>query len=298
MEKIKVGVIGPGNIGLDLLYKLQRSEYLTPELIVNIRHSKGIEYAQKMGIKTSTDGVDAIIADEDIKIVFDCTNADAHLQHAPKLKEAGKFTIDLTPAAVGPHCVPAVNITDEMLDGDNVNLVTCAGQATVPIVAAINEVADVAYAEIVSAVSSKSAGPGTRKNIDEFTVTTAKALREIGGADESKVIIILNPAEPPIYMRNTIYTKVKNKDIDLIRASVDKMVERIKEYVPGYRILLEPIIHDDIVTTMMEVEGLGDYLPVYSGNLDIINAAAVNIGEIYARKLLEAEEVLGGVVVG
>jgi acetaldehyde dehydrogenase len=286
MEKIKVGIIGPGNIGLDLLYKLGRSEYLVPELIVNVRHSRGIEYANNMGIRTSTEGIQAILDEEDIKVVFDCTSASSHLVHAPLIKESGKFAIDLTPAAVGPYCVPAVNMTDELLQGDNVNLVTCAGQAVVPIVAAINEVANVKYAEIVSSISSKSAGPGTRKNIDEFTVTTGRALKEVGGADESKVIIVLNPAEPPIYMRNTIYTKVEIKDIEVIEESVQKMVEKIKEYVPGYKILLDPIINDDIVTTMIQVEGLGDYLPVYSGNLDIINAAAVNIAETYAKSLM------------
>lgn len=290
MDRVKVGIIGPGNIGLDLLYKLGRSEYLTPELIVNIRHSKGIEYAEKMGIRTSTEGVAAILKEEDIEIVFDCTSATAHEVHAPLLKEAGKFALDLTPAAVGPYCVPAVNMDDSMLELDNVNMVTCAGQATVPIVAAINEVADVAYAEIVSSISSKSAGPGTRQNIDEFTVTTARALRDVGGADDSKVIIVLNPAEPPIYMRNTIYTKVKNPDMDAIKKAVEDMVEKIKVYVPGYQILLEPIIQDDIVTTMIQVEGLGDYLPVYSGNLDIINAAAVNIAETYAKKKYGGEK--------
>lgn len=294
MGKVKVGIIGPGNIGLDLLYKLQRSEYLIPELIVNIRESKGIEYAKGMGVRTSTRGVQAILDEEDIKIVFDCTSATGHFEHAPLIKAAGKFAIDLTPAAVGPYCVPAVNLTEDLLELDNVNLVTCAGQATVPIVAAINEVADVKYTEIVSSISSKSAGAGTRQNIDEFTVTTARALRDVGGADESKVIIILNPAEPPIYMRNTIYTKVENLDIEVITDAVHKMVEKIKEYVPGYTILLEPTItHDDVITTMIQVEGLGDYLPVYSGNLDIINAAAINIAENYAKKL-----VAGGVKIG
>lgn len=286
MEKVKVGIIGTGNIGLDLLYKIRRSELLTAELIVNIMETPGIERARDMGVRTSTEGVQAILKEDDIKIVFDCTSAAAHLAHAPLLKESGKFAIDLTPAAVGPYCVPAVNMTEEFLEADNVNLVTCAGQATVPIVAAINEVADVVYAEIVSSISSKSAGPGTRQNIDEFTVTTARALKEVGGADEAKVIIILNPAEPPIFMRNTIFTKVRNTDLSVIKEAVYKKTEEIKQYVPGYRIRLDPIIQDDIVTTMIEVEGLGDNLPVYSGNLDIITCAAVNIAEAYALKLM------------
>lgn len=286
MDKVKVGIIGSGNIGTDLLYKLRRSELLTPELVVNIIESPGIERAKSMGVRTSIEGVTAILQEDDIKVVFDCTSAAAHLAHAPLLKEKGKFAIDLTPAAVGPYCVPAVNMTDELLELDNVNLVTCAGQATVPIVSAINEVADVAYVEIVSSISSKSAGPGTRQNIDEFTVTTSKALKEVAGADEAKVIIVLNPAEPPIFMRNTIYTRVKNPDINVIKEAVYKMTGKIKKYVPGYNILLEPIIQDDIVTTMIQVEGLGDYLPVYSGNLDIITCAAVNIAEAYALKLM------------
>lgn len=286
MEKVKVGIIGTGNIGLDLLYKIRRSELLTAELIVNIMETPGIQRARDMGVRTSTEGVQAILKEDDIKIVFDCTSAAAHLAHAPLLKESGKFAIDLTPAAVGPYCVPAVNMTEEFLEADNVNLVTCAGQATVPIVAAINEVADVVYAEIVSSISSKSAGPGTRQNIDEFTVTTARALKEVGGADEAKVIIILNPAEPPIFMRNTIFTKVRNTDLSVIKEAVYKKTEEIKQYVPGYRIRLDPIIQDDIVTTMIEVEGLGDNLPVYSGNLDIITCAAVNIAEAYALKLM------------
>lgn len=286
MEKIKVGIIGPGNIGRDLLMKIQRSDVLEPTCVVGRKMSAGIEFALSQGIDASDKGVEYLLENHpDIDIIFDCTSATAHLTHAPLIKAAGKFAIDLTPAAIGPYCVPAVNLDEDILEKDNVNLVTCAGQATVPIVAAINAAADVAYAEIVSSISSKSAGAGTRRNIDEFTVTTARALREVGGADESKVIIILNPAEPPIFMRNTIYAKVRNPDLAVITAAIHDMVEKIKEYVPGYRILLEPLLQDDIVTTMIEVEGLGDFLPVYSGNLDIINAAAVNIAEKYARKL-------------
>ncbi|WP_434509653.1 acetaldehyde dehydrogenase (acetylating) [Desulfitobacterium sp. AusDCA] len=286
MEKVKVGIIGPGNIGLDLLHKVLRSEYLQPELIVNIFQSDGINYANKLGVPTSIEGISAILKKEDIQIVFDCTSASAHLTHAPLLKESGKFAIDLTPAAVGPYCVPAVNLSEDMLDLDNVNLVTCAGQATTPIVAAINAAADVEYAEVISSISSKSAGPGTRANIDEFTVTTKRALEDVGGADSAKVIIILNPAEPPIFMRNTIYTKVKNPDTHVITEAVKKMVEIIKGYVPGFKLLLDPIIQDNIVTTVVQVQGLGDYLPVYSGNLDIINAAAIKIAETKAKKML------------
>lgn len=291
MKKLKVGIIGPGNIGLDLLHKLLRSDLLQPELVVNIKDSPGLQYAKSLGVSTSSEGVRAILARTDIDLIFDCTSASAHLIHAPLIKAAGKIVLDLTPAAVGPYLVPAVNLNDDMLALDNVNMVTCAGQATVPIVAAINAVADVRYAEIISSISSKSAGPGTRANIDEFTVTTKKALIDIGGADEAKVIIVLNPAEPPIFMRNTIYTKVRNADLESITQAVETMVKTLKTYVPGYQVLLGPIMKDDIVTTMIQVEGLGDYLPVYSGNLDIINAAAVKTAEAFAQKRREVEDV-------
>lgn len=288
MEKVKVGVIGPGNIGQDLMIKLGRSNFLEVACVVNIKESAGLDYARGLGIDASADGVDYMVENhkDDIKIVFDCTSATAHLSNAPKLKKAGYFVLDLTPAAIGPYCVPAVNLDEDILKMDNVNLVTCAGQATTPIVAGINEVADVSYAEVISSISSKSAGPGTRANIDEFTVTTRRALEEVGKADKAKVMIILNPAEPPIYMRNTIYTKVKNPDINKIKEAAFKALDTVKHYVPGYRFLLEPIIQDDVVTTMIEVEGLGDFLPVYSGNLDIITSAAVNIAEKKAKNLI------------
>ncbi|MDD2217594.1 MAG: acetaldehyde dehydrogenase (acetylating) [Eubacteriales bacterium] len=288
MEKIKVGIIGPGNIGQDLLVKIGRSELLEVACIVSAIESDNIKRVRAQGYDASSEGIDYMIDKykDEIKIVFDCTSAAGHMSHAPKLKEAGMYAIDLTPAAVGPYCVPAINLNEGFLNKENVNLVTCAGQATAPMVEAINAVADVSYAEIVSSISSKSAGPGTRANIDEFTVTTKKALETVGGADKAKVIIILNPAEPPILMRNTIYTKVKNPDMDTIRKAAFDCLERVQKYVPGYRFLLEPIIQDDIVTMMVEVEGLGDYLPVYSGNLDIINAAALHIAEEKAKLLM------------
>ncbi len=287
MNKIKAAIIGPGNIGTDLLIKLGRSKYIEVGLVVGRQESEGLKIARSHGIDVTTEGITELMKREDIKIAFDSTGAGPHLVHAPLLKSKGIFTLDLTPAAVGPYVVPAVNLSVDLLKEINLNMVTCGGQATVPIVAAINEAADVTYAEIISSISSKSAGPGTRQNIDEFTETTKEAIEKVGGADHAKVIIVLNPAEPPIYMRNTIYAKVKNPDLTAIKESVDKMIEKIKQYVPGYTYLMEPIIKDDIVTVMIQVEGLGDFLPKYAGNLDIINCAAIDVAEAYARRLLE-----------
>jgi len=289
MKKKNVAIIGPGNIGTDLLYKIKRNEWLNLVMVVGIKASQGTEIAESEGIDVSVNGIEDLLKRDDIDIVFDSTGAGPHQVHAPLLKAKGIFALDLTPAAVGPYVIPAVNLNDELLQHDNLNLVTCGGQATVPIVAAINKVANVSYAEVISSVSSKSAGPGTRQNIDEFTLTTKNALEQVGGADQAKVIIVLNPAEPPIYMRNTIYTKVKNGDIEQIRESVNAMIENLKKYVPGYTLLLEPIIEGDIVTTMIQVEGLGDFLPVYAGNLDIINAAAIEVAEQYAKKNQEVK---------
>ncbi|KUO49180.1 MAG: acetaldehyde dehydrogenase (acetylating) [Desulfitibacter sp. BRH_c19] len=285
-NKVKVAILGPGNIGTDLMFKITKSRYMELEYVVGIQETEGLKLARKREIKTTSNGIKDILGINDIKIVFDATSAKAHSMHADLLGAAGIFTIDLTPAAIGAYCVPSINFDYAILNDDNVNMVTCGGQATIPIVAAINSVADVSYAEIVASLSSKSAGPGTRQNIDEFTQTTKKAIEKIAGADLAKAIIILNPAEPPILMKNTIYTIVKKPDIEIIKESVKKMVAQINEYVPGYRVVMGPILSVDKITTMIEVEGSGDFLPSYSGNLDIMTCAAVQVGEKYASKLL------------
>lgn len=288
MGKIKVGVLGPGNIGSDLMYKILRSEHLDMAVMAGIMESEGIRRAESMGIATTIDGIEGLLAHEDVRIVFDATSASAHLKTAPLIEAAGRYAIDLTPAAVGPYLVPAVNI--EMLEGQkNVNMVTCGGQATIPIVYAIQSVAGgAAYAEIVACISSLSAGPGTRANIDEFTETTSKAIVGVGKADRGKAIIILNPAEPPINMTNTIYVKVKNPDVGLeaITQSVHEMVAKLQKYVPGYSLRVPPLLDGDKVTVSVQVIGAGDFLPVYSGNLDIINSAAIATGEIIAERIL------------
>lgn len=288
MDKIKVAVLGPGNIGSDLMYKIERSRHMKMSLMAGIVESEGIRRARALGIGTTTEGIEGILkAGDDIKIVFDSTGAAPHLKHAPLLKAARKIAIDLTPAAVGPYLVPCVNL-EELRDAVNVNMVTCGGQATIPMVYAISRVAGAEYAEIVACVSSKSAGPGTRQNIDEFTETTAKAVEKVGGADRGKAIIILNPAEPPIMMTNTIYVRVKDKNVSAgdIAKSVDAMVADLRQYVPGYSLRIPPILDGDKVTVGVEIEGAGDFLPKYSGNLDIINAAAVAAGDKIAQRLL------------
>ncbi|MDD3169794.1 MAG: acetaldehyde dehydrogenase (acetylating) [Eubacteriales bacterium] len=284
-EKIKAAIIGPGNIGLDLMLKLKGSEVIEVVTMVGRDpNSKGLQMARELGYQTSYDGVDAILENKEIKIVFDATSAKAHCTIATVLKENGIIAVDLTPAAVGPYVVPAVNIGAK-IDSVNINMVTCGGQATIPIVAAINSVADVSYAEIVATIASKSAGRGTRQSIDEFTITTARGLRVVGGADRSKAIIILNPAEPPIMMRDTIYTEVKNPDEEKITQAVHDMVGRIQQYVPGYHLKAGPLFDGNKVTTLIEVEGAGHYLPKYSGNLDIMTSAAKAVGEKIAEKL-------------
>lgn len=286
-EKIDVAIIGPGNIGTDLMYKIKkRSKFMNLKLMAGIYStSEGLKLAAEQGVETSSDGIDAVLADKSIKIAFDATMAGAHKKHAPLLKQAKIKAIDLTPAAVGPYVCPVVNL-DQHYDVENLNLITCGAQATVPIVYAVSQVTKVKYAEIVATIASKSAGPGTRQSIDEFTQTTAKALMVVGKAETGKAIIILNPAEPPIIMRNTIYLVVEDQDQIAIRNSIDNMLIKLQEYVPGYRLRMPPIFEDMKITVVTEVEGAGDYLPSYSGNLDIETSAAVAVGDQLASKLL------------
>ncbi len=290
-EKIKVGIIGPGNIGTDLFFKIIKgSKHLKVDALIGVDpNSEGLKIAKANGVFTTSEGLEGAIDREGIQIYFDATGARFHPEHARKLEQANKIVVDLTPAALGPFLVPPVNFGEHWRK-NNVNLVTCGGQATIPIVASISAVTKVKYAEIIAAAASKSAGPGTRQNIDEYTQTTRLAMEEIGKAHKAKAIIILNPAEPPILMRNTIYTIVDNPDQKAIRASVQQMVKKVQEYVPGYRVRVGPEFDGDRITTIVEVEGAGDFLPKYSGNLDIITAAAVKVGELFAEKILKGEK--------
>jgi acetaldehyde dehydrogenase len=289
-------VIGSGNIGTDLMVKLGRSDELDLVALVGIDpDSDGLARARARGVETSADGIDWVSANaERVRLVFDATSAYVHVRHAKVLAELGITAVDLTPAARGPKVVPTVNL-DAHLDAPNVNRVTCGGQATTPVVAAVSRVTRVPYAEMVSTVSSQSAGPGTRANIDEFTRTTARALEEIGGAEHGKAIIVLNPADPPILMRNTVFCGLpEGTDHDAVIASVREMVDAVAAYVPGYRLKNPPVVESgpfrtpggvvpDRVVVLIEVEGAGDYLPTYAGNLDIITAAGVRVGVAFAR---------------
>jgi acetaldehyde dehydrogenase len=314
LAKMKAAIIGSGNIGTDLMMKmLKYPKTMELAAVVGIDpRSEGLAMARERGVATTHEGIEGLKrmpVYPEIGIVFDATSAYAHKVHDAVLRADGKQVVDLTPAAIGPFTVPPVNMTAH-LDQPNVNMVTCGGQATIPMVAAVAQVAKVHYAEIVASVSSRSAGPGTRANIDEFTRTTARAIEAVGGAAHGKAIIILNPAEPPMIMRDTVFTLSEGADEDTIRASVEAMVRKVQDYVPGYRLKQEVQFErfgdnsklkipgmgefTGLKTSIyLEVEGAGDYLPAYSGNLDIMTAAAKATGELLAEKLLAREQVAG-----
>jgi acetaldehyde dehydrogenase len=292
MPKATAAIVGSGNIGTDLMYKLLRSDLVEPRWMVGVDpDSEGLKRAKDHGLEASHEGVDWLLAQaEKPDLLFEATSAYVYRANAPRYREAGIRAIDLTPAAIGPYCVPAANLEDN-LDADDLNLVTCGGQATIPVVHAISSVVPVRYAEIVASVSSRSAGPGTRDNIDEFTRTTARGIEVVGGAERGKAIIILNPADPPPLMRNTVFCAIpEDADQDAISASIVKRVDEVAQYVPGYRITSDPQFDppSDVnggmarVSVFVEVEGAGDFFPPYAGNLDIMTAAAVRVGEVLA----------------
>jgi acetaldehyde/propanal dehydrogenase len=291
-KKIKCALIGPGNIGTDLLYKLKRSPFLEPAWMVGIDpESEGLKRAAELGLKVTSEGVDGLLPHvlaDGVQIAFDATSAYVHAENTRKLNALGVLMIDLTPAAIGPYCVPPVNLKE--LVGQkkmNVNMVTCGGQATIPMVAAISRVQKVKYGEIVATISSKSAGPGTRKNIDEFTRTTSGAIEQVGGAEKGKAIIIINPAEPPLIMRDTVHCLTEGTpDQARITDSILTMIAEVQRYVPGYRLVNGPVFDGYRVSVFLEVQGLGDFLPTYAGNLDIMTAAGARTAEMFAEEIL------------
>ncbi|MBG0817895.1 acetaldehyde dehydrogenase (acetylating) [Planomonospora sp. ID82291] len=296
MSKATAAIVGSGNIGTDLMYKLLRSASIEPRWMVGIDPaSPGLKRAAAEGLDASAEGVERLLARrERPDLVFEATSARVHRENAPRYEALGIRAVDLTPAALGPAVVPAVNLGAH-LDAPNVSLITCGGQATIPIVHAVSRVAEVAYAEIVASVASPSAGPGTRANIDEFTIATRRGIERIGGAVRGKAIIILNPAEPPMIMRDTVFCAIPaGADREAITASIKEVAAEVASYVPGYRLRAAPQFDDPApgsdgparVAVFLEVEGAGDYLPPYSGNLDIMTAAATRVGEGFARRVL------------
>ncbi|MDI3556135.1 acetaldehyde dehydrogenase (acetylating) [Pseudomonas aeruginosa] len=292
MKKIRCALIGSGNIGTDLIYKIMRSPVLEPVWMVGIDpESEGLLRAREMGLKTTHEGVDGLlphVLEDGIQIAFDATSAYVHAENSRKLNALGVLMIDLTPAAIGPLCVPPVNLREHADKLEmNVNMISCAGQATIPVVNAVSRIQSVEYAEIVASLSSKSIGPGTRANLDEFTYTTSRAIEKVGGASKGKALAIINPAEPPMMMRNTIYCLTDDEpDRVRITESILQMITEVQKYVPGYRLVNGPIFDGKKVSVFMEVAGLGDYLPTYAGNLDIMTAAATRTAEMFAEEIL------------
>ncbi|PKO94162.1 MAG: acetaldehyde dehydrogenase (acetylating) [Betaproteobacteria bacterium HGW-Betaproteobacteria-10] len=292
MKKIRCALIGSGNIGTDLIYKIQRSPVLEPVWMVGIDpESEGLARAREMGLKTTAAGVDGLlpyVLEDNIQIAFDATSAYVHAENSRKLNELGVMMIDLTPAAIGPLCVPPVNLKSHAEKVEmNVNMISCAGQATIPIVFAVSRIQAVAYGEIVASLASKSIGPGTRANLDEFTYTTSNAIEIVGGARKGKALAIINPAEPPMMMRNTISCLTDDEpDQARITESIMQMIGEVQKYVPGYRLVNGPLFDGKRVTVFMEVAGLGDYLPKYAGNLDIMTAAATRTAEMFAQEII------------
>jgi acetaldehyde dehydrogenase len=288
---LNAAIVGSGNIGTDLLFKLLRSEVLTPQWMIGVDPgSDGLRRASELGLQTSAEGVAWLLQQDELPdIVFEATSAYAHREHAPLYLAKGVRVIDLTPAAIGPYVVPTVNLT-EHIEVPNINMVTCGGQATIPMVAAVSRVVGVQYAEIVASVASLAAGPGTRANIDEFTRTTAGAVSKLGGAETGKAIIVLNPAEPPVIMRDTVFASVPaGVDEAAVVASIRAMEADVQVYVPGYRLTADPQFDAGRVAIFLEVEGAGDYFPTYAGNLDIMTAAATRVGEEIARRVLSVQ---------
>jgi acetaldehyde dehydrogenase len=292
MKPVTAAIVGSGNIGTDLMYKLLRVPEVALRAVVGVDpDSDGLRRARDAGLEADAGGVDWLLARDELPdIVFEATSAYAHRANAPRYAEAGIQAVDLTPAAIGPFVCPPVNLPDH-IDAENVNLISCGGQATVPMVHAVARVGDVSYAEIVSTVSSRSAGPGTRQNIDSFTATTSRAIEEVGGARRGKAVIILNPAEPPILMRNTVFCAIDaDADRDAVTDSIGEMVATMQRYVPGFRLTADPQFDDprpewdgrQRVTILAEVTGAGDYFPPYAGNLDIITAATTEVGRVLA----------------
>jgi acetaldehyde dehydrogenase len=285
-NKTRIGIIGSGNIGTDLLIKVMRSRYLTCTLFAGRNfNSVGMKRASQLGVPISDRGIEAIVADPSIcDVVFDCTSAQAHVQHWAVLEKLGKIVVDMTPAKLGEFCIPALNARECIETGArNINMITCGGQSSIPIAAALGSVHDnIEYIEVASSIASRSAGPATRANLDEYIETTEDALLRFSGARRAKAILILNPANPPIDMQTTIYAKIADPDLAAIRSAVDQMVAELKTYVPGYQLIVPPTVEGGRIVTTIKVQGNGDYLPQYAGNLDIINCAAIAVAEMLA----------------